>query len=166
MPITIQMPKRTQVSAGRFSISQTEAAIDRIGTSGTSGVRNERCRSGRVRRRMITPRATTTKANSVPMFTSVASSLMLVKPATTAMMTPSRMVGRYGVRNFGWVTEKNRGSRPSRLIAKNTRVCPSSRIMQTVVRPTAAPKLMMPPYTGCPADLNASASGALVDSCE
>ncbi len=143
-PITIQIPNRSQVSAGRFSISQTEAATETIGSSGTHGVRKARCSSGRVRRSTITPRATTTNAKSVPMFTRVASSLMLVKPATTAMITPSRMVGRYGVPNRGCVLEKNRGSSPSRLIAKNTRVWPSSRIMQTVVRPTAAPKLMTP----------------------
>ncbi len=49
----------------------------------------------------MTPAATITKAKRVPMFTRVASSLMLVKPATIAMITPSRMVGRYGVRNRG-----------------------------------------------------------------
>ncbi len=64
----------------------------------------------------------------------------------------------------GWTREKNRGSSPSRLIAKKTRVWPSSRIMQTVVRPTAAPKLMKPAYQGCPVALNASASGASTDS--
>ena len=41
------------------------------GSNGTHGVRKARCRSGRVRRRTITPIATTTKAKSVPMFTSV-----------------------------------------------------------------------------------------------
>ncbi len=113
---------------------------------------------------MITLIATMTNANSVPMFTSSASSLRLVKPATIAMITPSRMVGRYGVRNFGWTREKKRGSSPSRLIAKNTRVWPSSRIMHTVVRPTAAPKLITPAKKGCPVDLKASASGASMDS--
>lgn len=92
--MTIQMPKRSQVSAGRLSISHREASTEMIGTTGTSGVRKERSRSGRVRRRMTTLMATTMKAKSVPMFTSSASSLRLVKPATTAMITPSRMVGR------------------------------------------------------------------------
>ncbi len=94
MPMTIQMPKRSQVSVGRLSISQNEAAIDRIGTNGTHGVRKDRCRSGRLLRRMITPRATTTKANRVPMFTSSARVFRLVKPATIAMIPPSRMVAR------------------------------------------------------------------------
>ncbi len=88
------MPNRTQVSAGRLSISHSEAATETTGSSGTSGVRKARGRSGRVLRRMITLIATTTKAKSVPMFTSSASSLRLVKPATIAMTTPSRMVGR------------------------------------------------------------------------
>ena len=67
---------------------------------------------------------------------------MLVKPATIATTTPSSSVERYGVPKRGWTSEKNRGSSPSRLIAKKTRLWPSSRIMQTEVRPTAAPKLM------------------------
>lgn len=98
------------------------------------------------------------------MFTSSASSLRLVNPARIAMITPSRMVGRYGVLNLGWTTEKKRGSSPSRLIAKNTRVWPRRRIRQTVVRPIAAPKLMTPAYQGCPVALKASASGASMDS--
>ena len=108
--------------------------------------------------------ATTTKANSVPMFTRAASSVSGVKPARMAMITPSRMVGRCGVLNRGWTREKKRGSSPSRLIAKKTRVWPSSRIMHTVVRPTAAPKLMKPANQGCPVALKASASGASTDS--
>lgn len=35
--------------------------------------------------------------------------------------------------------------------------------MQTVVRPTAAPKLMKPANQGWPVALNASASGAVTD---
>ena len=54
--------------------------------------------------------ATTTKANSVPMFTSVGQLARCgVKPATIAMITPSRMVGRCGVLKRGWTWEKKRG---------------------------------------------------------
>ncbi len=65
--------------------------------------------------------------------TSSASSLRLVKPAAIAMITPSRSSARCGVRNLGSTREKNRGSGPSRLIAKKTPVWPSSRVVQTVV---------------------------------
>ena len=127
-----------------MSISHTDAATDTAGSTGTQGVRKARGRSGRVRRRTTTPSATTTNAKSVPMFTRAASSEMLVNPATTAMMPPSRIVERYGVPKRGCTLAKTRGSSPSRLIAKKTRVWPSSRIMHTVVSPMAAPKLMRP----------------------
>ena len=45
-----------------------------IGTNGTHGVRKGRSRSGRVRRSTSTPMQTSTKASSVPMFTSWPSS--------------------------------------------------------------------------------------------
>ena len=55
-PTTIQTMNRIQVSAVRFSISHRHARIDRIGRAGTNGARKPQFRSGRVRRRMITPR--------------------------------------------------------------------------------------------------------------
>ena len=104
---------RSQVSAGRFSISHSEAATDRIGITGTHGVRNARCRSGRVRRRMMTPRATTTKAKSVPMFTSSASSLEAGEAGDDRDDHAEQDASAgTGCANFGWVTEKNARQQP------------------------------------------------------
>ena len=74
MPSSIQTPNRSQVSPGRLSISQKQARAERIGSTGISGTRKARWRSGRVRRSTITPIDTSTKANSVPMLTRLASS--------------------------------------------------------------------------------------------
>ena len=46
-----------------------------IGNTGTKGTRKPRLRSGRVRRRTITPMLVSTNANSVPMLTSFAISV-------------------------------------------------------------------------------------------
>ena len=54
-----QMISRSQVSAGRSAIIPRQVRMPRIGTSGTSGVRNGRSRSGRLCRRIQTPYVTT-----------------------------------------------------------------------------------------------------------
>jgi hypothetical protein len=69
-PTAIHTKNRTQVAVVRLSIKENDASTDKIGTNGTSGVRNERSRSGRVWRRMMTPIATRMNANNVPMLTS------------------------------------------------------------------------------------------------
>ena len=89
MPMAIQTTKRIQVSAVRFNISRTQATIAAIGSAGTNGIRNARCRSGRVRRRMITPAETKTKANSVPTLT-ISSSLVIGNSAAAAATTTRR----------------------------------------------------------------------------
>src|SRR5580698_11076964 len=73
-PATIHTPKRIQVTTVRFTISQTHAHTEAIGSNGTIGARNPRGRSGRVRRKTMTPADTSRKANRVPTFT-ISSSL-------------------------------------------------------------------------------------------
>jgi hypothetical protein len=62
---------------------RTDTTADSAGTIGTRGVRvrKGRSRSGRVRRRTITPIETITNAISVPMLTSSPSTPIGVKPA-------------------------------------------------------------------------------------
>jgi amino acid adenylation domain-containing protein len=81
-----------------------------------AGVRNGRCRPGSRRRSAITPTATSTKANSVPMLVSSITSLMLANAAKNATNAPVRMVVTCGVRYFGCSFAANGGSSPSRAI--------------------------------------------------
>ena len=61
-----------------------------IGKTGTKGTRKPRFRSGRVRRRMITPMLTSRNANSVPMLTSFTISDSGTKAAMIAIRPPKR----------------------------------------------------------------------------
>src|SRR5579875_3753779 len=72
------------------------------------GVRNGRGRSGFVRRMTITAVHTITKAMSVPMFTSSASSLSGKTAAAAATSTPVKIVARCGVRKRGCTAPKKR----------------------------------------------------------
>ncbi len=62
--------------------------------------------------------------------------------------------------NRGLTLAKAGGSSRSRLIAKKTRLCPSIRIIMTVVRPTSAPTEITVAKPGWPTERKASASGA------
>jgi hypothetical protein len=66
--------------------------------------------------------ATSTKANSVPMFTSSASWVNGTNVDITVTTTPVRIVVRSGVPNRGLTFAKTGGSNRSRLIAKKTRL--------------------------------------------
>ena len=79
-PSAIQITRRIHVSADKLAISVNEATAESAGSHGTPGVLNGRSSSGRVRRSTITPIATTTNANSVPMLTSSPSTLIDVNP--------------------------------------------------------------------------------------
>ena len=59
---------------------------------------NGRGRFGSTRRSTMMPAATMTNANSVPMFVSSTTSLMLATPAKNATAIPVRMVVTCGVR--------------------------------------------------------------------
>ena len=111
-------------------------------------------------RRITTPTETTTNANSVPMLTRSASADSGTRPATAATAIPMATVKRYGVPYRGCTAPSQDGSSPSRLIAKNTRLCPSMRISTTVVRPASAPMLTTVAKPGRPTARNASDSGA------
>ena len=70
------------------------------------------------------------------------------------------IVVRYGVLKRGETRENTDGSRWSRLIAKNTRLWPISRMSVTVVRPASAPTEITCAIVSLPTEMNASASGA------
>ena len=99
-------------------------------------------------------------AKSVPMLTSSASSLSGTNAETRATTTPVVIVTRTGVPVRGLTREKTGGSSWSRDIAKNTRDCPSMRIIMTVVSPARAPSEITVANPGRPTERNASASGA------
>src|SRR6201993_3971926 len=142
VPTTSQTPNRTQVSAVRFSMSQAHAQIDAIGSHGTPGVRNPRCRSGLLRRSTMTPADTRTNANSVPTLT-ISSSLPIGNTAAVAATTTATStVIRTGVPREP-VLANARGKSPSRAIANKTRHCPSNSTITTVVSPANAPTAMI-----------------------
>jgi hypothetical protein len=117
------MPKRHHVAASSFVISQMHRPAPISGNAGTSGTRKPRSRSGCVRRRTITPALTIKNANSVPMFTSSASSLSGITAASAATTTPMMSVMTTGTRRE-FSRARPRGSSPSRAIANAIRVCP------------------------------------------
>src|SRR5579864_7368340 len=94
------------------------------GNQGTRGTRNDRGRSGWLRRKKITPSETSTNANSVPMFERSAASPISTKPAGMPTAKQAIQVDQCGVLNFGCTAEKSLGSRPSRDMAYQIRACP------------------------------------------
>src|SRR5208283_2146833 len=94
------------------------------GNHGTKGTRNARLRSGCLRRRKITPRETSTKANKVPMLARSAASAISTNPAGMPTAKQAIHVDQCGVLYFGCTAENNFGSRPSRDIAYQMRACP------------------------------------------
>src|SRR5436190_21522183 len=100
-PITGQIIRRYQFSAGKENINSKQVAMPRIGTSGTSGARNGRFALGFVLRMTITAPQTITNANRVPMLVISARMLSGMKPAIDATNSPVRIVDFHGVRHFG-----------------------------------------------------------------
>src|SRR5579863_3424846 len=141
-PITSQTIRRNQLLHPSEYIMAKFQTMPRIGTSGTSGVRNGRGVSGCARRITQTPAHTMTKANRVPM--------LVISPTTESgrkaekgdTKSMNKRFERHGVRNFGWMSEKTLGTRPSRDMEKNTRLCPSSITSMTEVNPQMMPNLM------------------------
>ena len=72
-PTTSQTTNRIHVSPGSTGMRYTQNAMPISGKTGLNGTRNGRGMSGRVRRSTMTPMFTSTKANSVPMLTSLTS---------------------------------------------------------------------------------------------
>src|SRR5579864_8064822 len=98
--------------------------IEINGNHGTSGTLKTRLRSGWVRRRMITPNETSTKANKVPMLERSAASLIAKMPAGMPTANPAIQVDQCGVLDRGWIFEKNLGKSPSRDMAYQIRAWP------------------------------------------
>src|SRR5262249_45620728 len=123
-PIASQPKNRIHVITSNPDINATQNTTEMIGKSGTRGTLKPRCRSGWERRRKSTPRDTSTKANSVPMFDKSAASLMFKKPAGMPTTAPAIQLDQCGVLNLGYTEENNFGKRPSRDMANQIRVCP------------------------------------------
>ncbi len=89
------------VNTGSVQIKYSALTIPKIGTSGTIGVLNGRCRSGLRRRRIHTPAHTMANASSVPIFTSSLSLPIGSNAGINATIAPTTMFEIHGVRNFG-----------------------------------------------------------------
>ncbi len=113
--------------------------MPRIGTTGTNGVLNGRCKSGRRTRSTHTPAQTITNASSVPMLVISFKMPMGRMAGRKATKTPTTMDEIQGVRKRGCTAPAQRGSRPSRDMEKNTRDWPSSITSITVLRPMMVP---------------------------
>ena len=130
------------MSTLRLSISQKFASAMSIGTHGLPGMRNARGRSGRLRRMIGMPSATSVNADNVPILTISARISTFRRQATNATTTPTMICRRAGVPCLP-TFDRLRGSRPSRLMAKITRVNPSSSTITTVVKPMTIPREMI-----------------------
>ena len=114
-------------------------------TYGPNGSLNFPTVSGWRKRRIGTAIDTRMKAASVPMFVSDPTMLIGVNAAIRAMQTPKNAVEKIGVRHVLCTRVNDGGIKPSRDIAKNTRLCPNIITSSTVVRPAIAPSEMMTP---------------------
>ena len=111
----------------------------------------------------MTPIETSTKAASVPILTSAPSVTSGRKNARIAAATPVMIVILCGVRKVRWTRENQGGSRWSLLIAKATRLWPSTRIM-TTVSPIRIARETMSCAAGKGVASSAVAAGAAVAS--
>ena len=84
-----------------------------------------------VLRTINTPAHTKVKANSVPMLHISPATLAGTKAANRPTNTMKSRLLRAGVRYFSWICENNGGNKPSLLILRKTRLCPSSVTMIT-----------------------------------
>src|SRR6478752_2082639 len=97
-----------------------------VETTGSAGTTKPRGTSG-LRRRMIqTPMQTRMNANSVPMLVISPTTSSGMNAANKDVNTKNSQLDLCGVLNVGCACENTGGTRPSRLIEKNTRDCPSS----------------------------------------
>src|SRR5215469_8312870 len=120
-PIASHTISRIQVASLRLAIRYRQKKAPNAGTIGTNGVRNGLLNSGSALRRIQTPIHTSTNANSVPILVISPRSSIGRNPAAIATAIPVSVVGRYGVRYFGWILLNAGGNNPSRATAKNTR---------------------------------------------
>src|SRR5262249_47299773 len=106
-----------------------------VAMTGTAGTLNARSRSGRFLRMIHTPAHTRMNANSVPMLVISPTMSSGRNAANSDVNTKNSRFDLYGVRYFGWTSEKTFGTRPSWLIEKNTRDWPSSITRMTDEKP-------------------------------
>ena len=96
-PTNNQPTNRNHVATDNPSIRPKQVTIAIIGVIGENGTRKDRGRSGCVRRKMITPTDTMTKANKVPMFARAANVSMSQSPAGMPTAKPAIHVLTCGV---------------------------------------------------------------------
>src|ERR1019366_5339990 len=113
-PMTSQTISRSQFDQPSEYIIAKFQTMPRIGSSGTSGVLNGLGASGFFTRITHTPAHTITKANRVPMLVMCPTMLKGRNAEKGATKKKNSMLDRQGVWNFGWISEKTAGTRPSR----------------------------------------------------
>src|SRR5271157_1920787 len=113
-PMTSQTISRSQLDQPSEYIMAKFQTMPRMGTSGTSGVLNGLAAPGFFTRITHTPAHTMTKANRVPMLVMCPTMLKGRKAEKGATKKKNSMLDRHGVLNFGWISEKTLGTRPSR----------------------------------------------------
>src|SRR6186713_2573766 len=101
MPTFSHAANRNQEVGGRYTIRNRHPATPRTGNTNPRGTRKGRGLEGSFTRRMITPRHTRMKANSVPMLVRSTISSRLVNSENTPTPTPVKIVEPQGVRYFG-----------------------------------------------------------------
>ena len=112
--MAIQINKRSQLLKPRPAIRSRLTIMPRIGTRGTSGVRNGRGSSGWVLPHHHDARADNHESQQRSDARHLADKLNRHEGGEQPTKTMKIMLQRQGVRNFGWMSENSFGSRPSR----------------------------------------------------
>src|SRR5580692_1059366 len=142
-PMASQTTKRIHVITVNPVINPPHRRIEISGNQGTNGTRNPRRRWGSLRRKMMTPRETKTKANSVPMLERSAASLIAKMPEGIPTAKPAIQVDQCGVLKRGCTLENNFGKRQSRDMAYQMRAWPYWKTKSEEIMPISAPTTIM-----------------------
>src|ERR1700751_5005544 len=100
-PSPTQITNLNQVMPVNPVMSPPHRTIEINGNHGTKGTRKARFRSGCLRRRKITPKETSTKANKVPILERSAASPISTNPAGIPTAKHAIQVDQCGVLNLG-----------------------------------------------------------------
>ena len=119
-----------------------QVRIPIIGTKGTKGVLKARGTSGMVLRTIRMAAQTKVNARSVPILVISPATCAGINPANRLTSTINRQLLCTGVRKRWLILEKNGGKRPSRLMLRNTRLCPSRVTMITEQYPNRMARMM------------------------
>src|SRR4030095_4507697 len=120
-PITSHPSNLAQFVHPRPKIMAVQTRMPKIDTTGTEGTLNCLGISGCFTLIIHTPAQTRMNANKVPILVISPTTSAGMNPANKADITKNIMLDLYGVLNFGCTSEKTFGTKPSRLIEKNTR---------------------------------------------